>query len=89
MSALLCLGSASAKTNQNIVLRNGTLSIEVRIRPKSEHFCHIAKPHTPLGKIIIKLFLKEDTVDLVTFVVKGQQIYTCRAVLRAQATELA
>ena len=72
----------------NIVLRNGTLSFEVRIRPESEYFCHVAEPHTPLGESMVTLFRNEDTVDQ-AFVVKGQLIYSHRAVLRAQAPELA
>ena len=65
-------------------LSNGTLTIELTMKLKSQvNFI----PKNPFGKLMLKMFLDEDTAD-VLFVVSGERYNAHRVVLKACAPDL-
>eukprot|EP00956_Cyclotella_meneghiniana_P021842 scaffold40426_cov21-Cyclotella_meneghiniana.AAC.2 len=73
-------------TSKNI-LNNGTLTIEVRIRP--ENYCRRdATPKPSVADDLYKLYQDEDTAD-VAFTIKTDVFYAHKAILKARVPELA
>ena len=68
------------------VFEHGCLTVEVRIRPEPDYSCHSAPQKYSYN--MMKIFLSEDSAD-VAFRVKDAVIPAHRAVLLAQAPELA
>ncbi|KAL7478780.1 hypothetical protein ACHAW6_004535 [Cyclotella cf. meneghiniana] len=69
-------------------VRDGALTIEVRIRPHSDYFCRRANRLPSVGVCISSLFDEKNTAD-VAFQVKDQVLYAHKWILQIQAPDLA
>jgi hypothetical protein len=77
----------------NNILNNGTLTFEVRIRPRSNYYCNV-NPRASVGDNLLKLFIdengviNEESAD-VSFEVENQVLYAHKIILKAQEPDLA
>eukprot|EP00956_Cyclotella_meneghiniana_P032867 scaffold91862_cov51-Cyclotella_meneghiniana.AAC.4 len=71
----------------NNVLNNGTLTIEVRIRPQKD-YCSCCVPKSSVADDLYRLYQDEDTAD-VAFKVEEHVYYAHKLILKTRVPELA
>ena len=78
----------SILNDDNHILKDGTLTIEVRIRLHPNDYCHVNKPAASVGDNMMEVYLNENEED-VAFKAKEGIVKAHRIILKAEAKELA